>query len=171
MLAPGSMYVAESACFLGPFRDKLTFEPDRILMQVNEGLRAIVGQTAFEEISREWVVRQVKKGQLPFEPEGVGSHWSGSVQADVVAINWHERQVLLGECKLGSERIDRQIVHDMIEKKTPKVMQSLPEDWAGWRVHYVLFSRGGVKSAALTELQRFNGVSVDLRMLDKDLTT
>jgi AAA+ ATPase superfamily predicted ATPase len=157
--------------FLAPFHDTLTFDPDRILAQVKEGLRAFVGQTAFEEISRGWVVRQGKKGQLPFEPEAVGSHWSSSVQADVVAINWHERQILVGECKWGSERIDRQIVREMIEKKTPKVMQSLPDGGTGWRVHYVIFSRGGVTPAALTELQRFEGISVDLGMLDKDLTT
>jgi uncharacterized protein len=112
--------------FLAPFQATLTFDPDRILAQVKEGLRALVGQTAFEEISGEWVVRQGKKGQLPFEPEAVGSHWSASVQADVVAITWHERQILLGECKWGLERIDRQIVREMIEKKTPKVMQDLP---------------------------------------------
>jgi AAA+ ATPase superfamily predicted ATPase len=157
--------------FLAPFHDTLTFDPDRILAQVKEGLRAFVGQTAFEEISREWVVRQGKKGQLRFEPEVVGSHWSASVQADVVAINWHERQILLGECKWGSDRTDRQIVREMIEKKTPKVMQSLPDGATGWRVHYVIFSRGGVTPAALTELQRFDGISVDLGMLDKDLTT
>jgi uncharacterized protein len=90
--------------FLAPFHDTLTFNPDRILAQVKEGLRAFVGQNAFEEISREWVVRQGSKGQLPFEPEVVGSHWSASVQADVVAINWHERQILLGECKWGPVR-------------------------------------------------------------------
>lgn len=157
--------------FLAPFHDTLTFDPDRILAQVKEGLRSFVGQTAFEELSREWVVRQGKKGHLRFEPEVVGSHWSASVQADVVAINWHERQILLGECKWGSERIDRQIVREMIEKKTPKVMQSLPDGGIGWRVHYVIFSRGGVTPAALAELQRFDGISVDLRMLDKDRTT
>jgi AAA+ ATPase superfamily predicted ATPase len=46
---------------LAPFHDTLTFDPDRILAQSKEGLRAFVGQTAFEEISREWVVRQAKR--------------------------------------------------------------------------------------------------------------
>jgi hypothetical protein len=77
----------------------------------------------------------------------------------------------LGECKWGSERIDRQIVRELIEKKTPKVIQSLPDSGTGWRVHYVFFSRGGVTPAALTELERFDGISVDLGMLDNDLTT
>jgi hypothetical protein len=155
--------------FLAPFHDTLTFDPDRVLTQVKEGLRAFVGQTAFEQISREWVVRQGKKGQLPFEPEAIGSHWSASVQVDVVAINWREKQILLGECKWGSDGIDRQIVRELIEQKTPKVMKGLPDGGVGWSVHYAIFSRGGVTPAALAELRKFDGISVDLGMLDKYL--
>jgi hypothetical protein len=51
------------------------------------------------------------------------------------------------------------------------VMQSLPDGGTGWRAHYIIFSRGGVTPAALTELQRFDGISVDLGRLDEDLTT
>jgi AAA+ ATPase superfamily predicted ATPase len=155
--------------FLAPFHDTLTFDPDRVLAQVKDGLRAFVGQTAFEQISREWVIRQGKKGQLPFEAEVIGSHWSASVQVDVVAINWREKQILLGECKWGSDGIDRQIVRELIEQKTPKVMRGLPDGGVGWRVHYAIFSRGGVTPAALAELHKFDGISVDLGMLDKDL--
>ena len=155
--------------FLTLFHDTLTFDPDRVLAQVKDGLRAFVGQTAFEQISREWVIKQGKKGQLPFEPEVVGSHWSASVQVDVVAINWHEKQILLGECKWGLDGIDRQIVRELIEQKMPKVMAGLPDGGTDWRVHYAIFSRGGVTQAALAEFQRYGGASVDVEMLDKDL--
>jgi AAA+ ATPase superfamily predicted ATPase len=157
--------------FLAPFHDTLTFDPDRVLSQVKDGLRAFVGQTAFEQLSREWVIAQGKRGQLPFEPEVVGSHWSASVQVDVVAINWHEKQILLGESKWGLDGIDRQIVRELIEQKMPKVMASLPDGGTDWQVHYAIFSRGGVTQAALAELQRYGGISVDVEMLDKDLTT
>jgi uncharacterized protein len=30
---------------------------------------------------------------------GAGSHWSRTVQVDVVALNWQERAILRGECK------------------------------------------------------------------------
>lgn len=155
--------------FLAPFHDTLTFDPDRVLAQVKDGLRAFVGQTAFEQISREWVIVQGKNGQLPFEPEVVGSHWSTSVQVDVVAINWHEKQILLGECKWGLDGIDRQIVRELIEQKMPKVMAGLPDEGTDWRVYYAIFSRGGVTQAALTELRKFSGISVDFDGLDKDL--
>jgi AAA+ ATPase superfamily predicted ATPase len=157
--------------FLAQFHDTLTFDPDRVLVQVKDGLRAFVGQTAFEQISQEWVIVQGKQGKLPFEPEVVGSHWSASVQVDVVAINWHEKQILLGECKWGLDGIDRQIVRELIEQKMPKVMAGLPDGGTDWRVHYAIFSRGGVTQAALAELQRYDGISVDVELLDEDLAT
>ena len=157
--------------FLSPFHDTLTFDPDRVLAQVKGGLRAFIDQTAFEQLSREWVIGQGKKGQLSFEPEVVGSHWSASVQVDVVAINWHEKQILLGECKWGLDGIDRQIVRELIEQKMPKVMAGLPDGGTDWHVHYAIFSRGGVTQAALAELQKYGGISVDVEMLDKDLAT
>lgn len=155
--------------FLAPFHDALTYDPDRVLAQVREGLRAFVGQTAFEELSRQWIIRQGKAGQLPFEPEMVGSHWNAAAQVDVVAIHWHEKQILLGECKWGLDGIDRQIVRELLEHKTPKVVAALPDGGDGWRIHYALFARGNFTPAALAELQKCGGMAVDLGMLDRDL--
>ncbi|HKI53040.1 MAG TPA: ATP-binding protein [Anaerolineales bacterium] len=157
--------------FLAPFHDILTFDPERVLAQVKDGLRAFVGQTAFEQLSREWVIGQGRKGQLPFEPEVVGSHWSASVQVDVVAINWHEKQILLGECKWGLDGINRQIVRELIEQKMPKVMAGLPDGGTDWRVQYAIFSRGGITQAAFAELRKYSGISIDVEMLDRDLDT
>ena len=157
--------------FLAPFHDTLTFEPDRVLAQVKEGLRAFVGQTAFEQIARTWVAQQGRSGKLPFEPEAIGSHWSASVQVDVVAVNWHEKQILLGECKWGVDNIDRQVVRELIEQKKPKVMAGLPDGGDGWKVHYFIFGRSGITPAAKAELQKFAGTAVDLSLLEKDLST
>lgn len=157
--------------FLAPFHDTLTFEPDRVLAQVKEGLRAFVGQTAFEQIPRTWVAQQGRSGKLPFEPEAIGSHWSASVQVDVVAVNWHEKQILLGECKWGVDNIDRQVVRELIEQKKPKVMAGLPDGGDGWKVHYFIFGRSGITPAAKAELQKFAGTAVDLSLLEKDLST
>jgi AAA+ ATPase superfamily predicted ATPase len=156
--------------FLAPFHDTLTYDPDRVLAQVKDGLRAFVGQTAFEEIARAWVMHQGRAGQLPFEPEVVGSHWSASVQTDVVAINWHEKQILLGECKWGLDGIDRQIVRELIEQKKPKVIAALPDGGEEWRVHYAIFARGGITSAAISELQKYAGIAADLKILERDLS-
>ena len=92
------------------------------------------------------------------------------MQVDVAAINWHEKQILLGECKWGLDAIDRQIVRELIEQKKPKVMAGLPDDGDGWRVHYAIFGRGGVTPVALAELQKFGGQAVDLGRLESDLS-
>lgn len=73
-------------------------------------------------------------------------------QVDVVAINWTERQILLGECKWGHEAVSRQIVRELIDRKVPLVTCDLPAEGAGWQIHYALFARAGFTVAALTEL-------------------
>ncbi|MBE3039812.1 MAG: ATP-binding protein [Chloroflexi bacterium] len=155
--------------FLAPFHEPLTFEPERVLDQVKGGLRAFVGQTAFEELSREWVVVQGRKGSLPFEPEIVGSHWSARVQADVVAVNWPEKQIIIGECKWGADGIDRQIVRDLVENKIPKVMACLPNVGKQWHFHPAIFARGGITPAARAEMEKYQGLVVDMEQLDQDL--
>ncbi len=115
---------------------------------VRSQLRAFVGMTAFEELSRSWVVGQARAGALPFTPEDVGSHWSADVQVDVVAINWHEKAILLGECKWGTAPVGRAVVRELVEDKTAKTLASLPEKGAGWQVHHALFARTGFSKAA-----------------------
>ncbi|MGC9335291.1 MAG: DUF234 domain-containing protein [Anaerolineae bacterium] len=63
--------------------------------------------TAFEALGRAWVLAQARRGRLPFVPEDVGSHWPAEVQVEVVAINWREKAILLGECKWGTGTVGR----------------------------------------------------------------
>jgi hypothetical protein len=49
----------------------------------------------------------------------VGSHWATDVQVDVVAIAWKEKCILLGECKWGMEDVERSVVRELVEEKTP----------------------------------------------------
>jgi len=87
---------------LQPNQAELSYQPDRVLPLIQQGLRAFVGQTAWEELARQWVWRRGMERALPFVPEVIGSHWSRKVQADVVAINWAARAVLVGECEWGA---------------------------------------------------------------------
>ena len=155
--------------FLAPYRSSIPFDPDRVLAQIQDGLRAFVGQTAFEELSREWAMRQGRAGALPFNPEVVGSHWSNKVQVDLVAINWHTHDILLGECKWGAGRVDRQVVRDLIDGKTPLTLKELPNEGRGWKVHHALFARSGFTPAAKSEMHEHAAVPVDLNALDHDL--
>ena len=58
---------------------------------------------------------------------------------DVVAINWESKEILLGECKWGTDKIDRQIARELIEKKTSLTLLDLPQMGQSWKVHHVLF--------------------------------
>jgi AAA+ ATPase superfamily predicted ATPase len=152
--------------FLEPLLSDSPFDEARAIDVVRKNLRGFVGGTAFEELCRSWVRTQGKAGKLPFTPETVGSHWNRRVQVDVAAINWQTRDILLGECKWGNARIDRQVVRDLVDGKTPLVLKDLPEAGGGWKVHYAFFSRNGFSPAAKAEVEKQGGFLVDLQAID-----
>jgi hypothetical protein len=129
---------------------------------------AFVGSTAWEELARQWIEAQRATDALGFTPEVVGSHWSRTVQIDVVAINWQTHDILLGECKWGADAVDRKTVRELIDKAS-LVLADLPNAGANWRVHYALFTRAGATPAARRELTAHNGMVVDLARLYDDL--
>ena len=151
--------------FVAPHQDELTFSPERMLSRIREGLRAFVGMTAFEKLSRQWVIEQGRAGQLPFQVQEVGSHWSRKVQVDVVAVHWADRTILLGECKWGVDAVGRSTVRELVEDKTPKVLNELPDHGVGWTVHYALFARAGFTDAAAAEARQHGALLVDLETL------
>jgi hypothetical protein len=155
--------------FLAPHQDDLAYRPELVLPRIREGLRAFVGMTAFEELSRQWVLEQGRAGALPFEVREVGSHWSRRVQVDVVAVNWTDHQILLGEAKWGTGAVGRSVIRDLLETKTPKALRDLPGEGAGWHVHYAFFSRAGFTDAARVEAELVGAQMVDLEILDAGL--
>ena len=155
--------------FIAPHYDELTYRPEKVLPLIREGLRAFVGQTAFEELSRQWLVEQGQAGRLPFEPEEVGSHWSRQVQVDAVAVNWRRRSILLGECKWGTDQVGQDVIREMLERKAPLVVQALPAAGEGWTVHYAFFARAGFTEAARSLARTHGALLVDLDRLDQEL--
>ncbi len=155
--------------FVAPHQAELAYRPERVLPVIRAGLRAFVGQTAFEELSREWVAERGRAGALSFEPEEVGSHWSREVQVDVVAVNWRRKEVLVGECKWGAEAVGRGVVRELMEKKAPGVLRGLPGHGEGWNVHRALFARAGFTGAAHAEADAAGVLLVGLATLDADL--
>jgi AAA+ ATPase superfamily predicted ATPase len=155
--------------FIDPYQAYLPTESERLLAGVKQGLRAFVGQTAFEQLAQEWLRKQGRAGMLPFEPEAVGSHWSRRVQVDAVAINWQTRDILLGECKWTEAAIDRRAIRELVAEKTPKVLKDLESYGEAWRVHYALFARRGFTEAARAYAEEQQALLVDLARLDNDL--
>jgi len=131
--------------------------------RIADQFRAFVGMTTFEDLCREWVLVKARAGQLPMVPEVVGSHWSTDTQVDVVAINWHAKTILLGECKWGAGAVGPSVIRELVEK-APKVVPG-----EGWQVYYAYFARAGFTAAARAESQAVGALLVDLATLDVDL--
>jgi uncharacterized protein len=155
--------------FLRPSQAEIAYQPDTVLGQIQEGLRAFVGQTAWEELARTWVFHQGMQGALPLRPEVIGSHWGRGVQTDVVAVSWRERAVLIGECKWGTDAVSRQMLRQLLEHTVPRTVAALPDGGAGWRVVPVLFARAGATRDARALLDERGGLLVDLPTLYADL--
>jgi AAA+ ATPase superfamily predicted ATPase len=155
--------------FLYPHAADLSYAPERVLPAIERELRAFVGSTAWEELARQWIDAQSNTGVLPFAPEAIGSHWSRRVQVDVVAINWQTHDILLGECKWGTDLVDRKVVRELIEQKTPLVLADLPNQGASWRVHHAIFARTGATEAARKALDMQSGMLINLDRLYQDL--
>ena len=139
---------------------------NRLWELIGEGLRAFAGQTAFEEICRTWTLKQAAAGRLPFLPDAAGRHWSPDSEIDVVAINWRERQVLLGECKWGTDAVGRDVVRNLVEERSPRVLARLEGEW---QTHYAFFARAGFTDAAREEATPVGATMADLAQLDQEL--
>jgi hypothetical protein len=46
----------------------------------------------------------------------------------VVAINWAERAILLGEGKWGASNVDRAVIRELLESNPPKVLKDLTKE-------------------------------------------
>ena len=150
--------------FVEPNLDLVEQELTDVLWgRISEQFRAFVGLTAFEDLCREWTLVQARAGRLPLTPELVGSHWAQDVQVDVVAINWRDRAILLGECKWGMDAVDRAVIRELVEK-APKVVPGVD-----WRVSYVYFARSGFTDAAREEAAKSSALLVTLEELDVEL--
>ena len=92
------------------------------------------------------------------------------MQIDVVAVNWQERAILLGECKWWTDRVRRDVIRNLLEEKTPRLLQDLTDaSGEGWAVHYAFFARAGFTGAARSEAESLEASLVDLETLDTDL--
>ncbi len=135
---------------------------DALWQRLAEQYRAFVGLTAFEEICRAWTLTQARTNRLPFMPEVVGSHWATDAQVDVVAASWHDKTMLLGECKWGDNLVGRAIIRELVDK-VPLV---LPEGWTG---HLYFFARDGFTEAAQAEAEALGAHLVTLADVDATL--
>ena len=96
-------------------------------------------------------------------PERVGSYWSKEAQVDVVAIDWSQKQILLGEVKWSRDPVGRGVVVGLVAKRERVVPAG------DWTVHYTFFARAGFTDAARAAAGEVGAILVELERLDRDL--
>lgn len=150
--------------FIEPNLEMIEFGQATLLWErISEQFNAFTGATAWEELCREWVLLQANLGHLPFAVELVGSHWAADAQIDVVAINWRDKAILLGECKWYTAPVGVNVIRELLAK-TPLVVPG-----ADWQVYYAFFARAGFTSDAQQAAQALNAQLVTLETVDADL--
>ncbi|MCC7362089.1 MAG: ATP-binding protein [Anaerolineales bacterium] len=138
----------------------------QVWANLRQHLPEFIGKHIFEELCREWVLRQADVGKLPFLPRRVGAYWGkGAPEIDVVAVNEDEHQVLMGECKWTRAPVDRATVQRFMAQATRVLAETSDERW---RVSYAVFSKSGFTG----EAERLGGTKVHwitLAQLDEDM--
>ena len=146
-------------------REDLAYDRERVFRYIQKGLNSFVGSTAFEELSRQWVLHQSKQGNMFVRFEQIGQNWSKNVQIDVVGINWDHKSLLLGECKWENNPLSVRVVKQLIEEKTPRILKDLDIDQSEWRVRYAFFSKKGFTAPAVKMAESINAHLVSLDQL------
>ena len=126
-----------------------------VLRHFAEQMRPFVAAT-FEDLCRTWTLAMARAGRLPFAPEYIGSDWRGREhQIDVMAVNWREAQVLVGEAKWGESRVDHQ-VYAKLKERAESALAYLRAERKGdrsddqpWAVNLALFARHGFTPAVV----------------------
>ena len=161
--------------FIAPALEADVFDEAELTRTVWAGLRGFVGKTVFEDLCREWVRQASAKGSLlPLRSSIVGRHWSRTVEADVIAINWEDKTLLIGECKWDDEQVTREQARKLLEHTKPAVLDDLArqlgnDDTADWNVQLAYFARRGFTAEAAKFLKGQSVLAVDLKRLDNEV--
>ncbi|MCB0032611.1 MAG: ATP-binding protein [Anaerolineales bacterium] len=105
---------------------------------VMANLPEFIEKNTWVELCQEWLLQAGMHGELPFEPEKIGGQWTRSQEAAVAAINYPERQIILGDCFWRDQPLDRVVIDELVRKTVYLVPK---ED--EWTVHYISFAAHG----------------------------
>ncbi len=150
--------------FLAPARTNLERGlTQQVWQSMRKHLPEFVGTYIFEEMCREWILRQGDAGRLPFVPRRVGSFWGrGKPQIDVLAINEDDHAILLGECKWTAKPIRKGVITDFLER----AQRVIPTPIERWTVTYAFFSRSGFTNEARQAARDKECIWTDLDQID-----
>jgi hypothetical protein len=112
---------------------------------ISPRLSAFYGQS-FEDVCREYLIRENTLMRLPFVFNEIGSWWGYNPvkkqeeEIDILAVN--EKQCIVGECKWRNKKTGMDVFKRLVEKS-----QLLPYE----KTFYYLFSKSGFEAALLQE--------------------
>lgn len=107
---------------------------------------------AFEQVCREWVVRQAAKGSLPIQVTSVGSWWGTDptrheqTDIDLVAADELDRNIILGECKWRGVFDETEVLNALKERQG--LIPGFRDHW------FYVFSKHRVSSGSLEKAAR-----------------
>ena len=134
--------------FLYPYPDhREPHATNWLIDHVKDHFPSYIGRGAYEELSRSHLATLGEAERLPFVPQYVGRAWNRHAEIDVVAINWHDRSVLFGECKWTRKKINR-ATYESLRQRAAKL-----DRLKDFRHYYALFSKSGF-TKDLTRLPR-----------------
>jgi hypothetical protein len=163
--------------FVAPNRSRIAQDLGTALeQQFTEQTRAFVG-AEFEELCRTWALVQARHGQLPFPPDFVGSDWGPQHQADLVAVNWRQHKVFIGEAKWQDDDFDHQQWRQFLERadhviarlKAADPSRKPKREPAEWERHLALFSRRNATAAVRSAAKEVGAQVITFANLVKDL--
>jgi len=164
--------------FISPYRSQIAAGVQTpLIAELRRHLLDFIGAYTWEEIARLWTLHAGARDALPFQPLEVGAAWTRTAQVDVVGVNPREGTLILGECKWSPEPVKAEVLRKLVSR-TEAV---LPRE-KRWRVHFVVFARGGWTRGMAAEAEalraappagerwRAEGVTlVDLPAVDEQL--
>lgn len=88
--------------------------------QISDFIKKDIGNLqgfVFEDIAKDFILNEDKKGKFPFSIEGIGNFWDKKGnEIDLVVFNESAKQIMFLECKLSPKRINHSIIEKLKEK-------------------------------------------------------
>lgn len=108
----------------------------------------------FEDICREYLRLKNRRNELPFHFSKIGRWWNKTDELDIMAVDCHKQNFLLGECKYKNSSFTASDLKNMRQKFKPKSENA--------SLYYWLFSKSGYTGEVLEAARKASVYPVTL---------
>ncbi|WP_419573332.1 DUF234 domain-containing protein [Phascolarctobacterium succinatutens] len=76
----------------------------------------------FEDVCQQYLRKQNRKHDLPFYFTKIGRWWNKTDEIDIMAVDYRQTQILLGECKYKHRSVDvKDLKHFLMTAHLPRL--------------------------------------------------